>query len=807
MRRLSFPRRSRYKAGLLGLIVIMRKAFCLIFFVSVIGVSLGQPSDSLVKRFNEYRTSLLQEKVYLHADNDLYAAGEYLWLKPYLVDASFHKPVDASKVIYVELLDTNNKPVLQAKLNANPEKGETSLYIPATIETGRYVLRAYTNLMKNLSPDFFFHKPVTIINTFKKAESPVNVSAPPNYEFQLFPEGGNLIAGVRSKVAFKISDAEGRGLSYSGWITSARNDTILQFKPFKYGLGHLYFTPGETESYTAHVKDASGKVRAFALPNIQPSGYALSIQDSVDRFLHVTVTAKNLSSAAGVYLFVHARNIISNAIYQHLEKDKAVFLLDKKDLPEGISHFTIFDEDLKPRGERLYFKPVTRKLELEILHDTTFRTRDKVELKIVALQGKEKTAKGNFSIAVVMEDQLSGPPSHGMHEYFWLTSDLPGFVEEPEFYFSDHADVKEAVDNLMLTHGWRRFKWDEIISNQRPVLKFLPESYGHLISGKITGSSTEIPSGILTYLSSPGEVFRFHVSRTDRQGEVHFQTQDLYGARKLIIQTQDPDLFTFEIDNPFATAFSKTFLNGINLTKSVESEIRSRSIAMQVRYLYESNIGAEVPVAFDSLPFYGQPDDSYLLDAYTRFPVMEEIMREYVPKVRVRRSGDEFHFLLTDVVNETVFRDDPLVLLDGVPVTADEILQFDPLKVKRLDVVARRYFLGALSSSGIVSYSTYAGDLGGFELDPRIFSIDYRGLEQQTEFYSPSYSTPERRSSPVPDYRRLLYWNSQGQTGEDGRFNTSFYTSDLPGKYFIVVEGLTEDGWTGRAVSGFRVER
>lgn len=785
----------------------MGKVSCFLFFTLISQLAAGQDLDSITTGFNRYKENVLLEKVFIHTDNHLYVAGEYLWLRAYLVDATFHRPIDASSVIYIELLDKNNKAVLQSKIPANEMKGETSLYLPATIETGGYVLRAYTNLMRNFSPDFYFHKPVTIINTFKKPESRAVVNQSRTYEFQLFPEGGNLVEEVDGKVAFKISDPEGRGLSYRGWILTNANDTIVRFKPLRFGMGHFYFTPRKAVAYKLQVMDDRGNINDFNLPEIQSSGYALSVRDSVDRFLNITVTVKSPLTTNAVYLFAHARNIISKAAVHVVEKDKAVFILAKEDLPEGISHFTVFDADFKPQAERLYFKPVTRKLKVAIEHDTAFKTRQKVDFQITAFKGANKPARGNFSVSVICQDNLSEVETHGIHEYFWLISDLKGFIESPEFYFSDHPDVQQAADHLMLTHGWRRFDWNEVLSRRPSVLKFLPEYYGHLISGNVSSASGEKSRNVLTYLSFPDKRFGLYVSRTDTAGEIHFQTQNIYGSRKLIIQTEDPHLHSFKISNPFSTVFSKGIFRDINITRMYEDVIRSRSIAMQVRFIYEADMRRDIEIETDSLPFYGQPDNSYLLDDYTRFPVMEEIMREYVPKVRVRKSNDGVHFLLTDLVNETVFREDPLVLLDGVPVTAEAIMNFDPLKIKRLDVVARRYFLGALTASGIVSYATYEGDLAGFALNPLVFSLDYQGLEQQRIFYSPSYASQEAKSSRVPDYRRLLYWRSHAKTGDDGIFNSSFYTSDLPGKFCIVVEGLTEDGFTGRTVSFFSVSK
>ena len=159
---------------------------------------------------------------------------------------------------------------------------------------------------------------------------------------------------------------------------------------------------------------------------------------------------------------------------------------------------------------------------------------------------------------------------------------------------------------------------------------------------------------------------------------------------------------------------------------------------MQIqKSFFEKNIRFLTP-AMDTVPFYGKPDEKYLLDDFTRFPTMEEVMREYVPGVMVRKRKEKFHFLTVDRISNTLYRDNPLVLLDGVPVfDINKIMNYDPRKVRKLDVMTRKYFLGNLSFEGVVSYTTYQGDLLDFEMDPRAFTINYEGLQLEREFFSP----------------------------------------------------------------------
>jgi hypothetical protein len=284
--------------------------------------------------------------------------------------------------------------------------------------------------------------------------------------------------------------------------------------------------------------------------------------------------------------------------------------------------------------------------------------------------------------------------------------------------------------------------------------------------------------------------------------------KDFSGPRKIIVQTntKKDSISTVAVVSPFSDQFAPKVMPGFNLSQSLEPLIVSRSIGMQVQDVFFQDRNRTLTSGVDTTAFYGKADATYYLDDYTRFPVMEEILREYVPGVMVRKRKDGFHFLVLDEVNKKVFDEDPLVLLDGIPVLdIDKIMEFDPLKVRKLEVMTRRYYMGVLSLPGVVSYTTYAADLAGFQLDPRSVQIDYEGLQLQREFYSPSYETSKLRDSRLPDQRQLLFWAPEVITDSDGKKHIEFYSSDITGDYEVVVEGMTDQGISGNGAASFAV--
>ncbi len=139
-----------------------------LLFVFSAGFCQTEGLNNIKSAFEKYSSKFLHEKVFVHTDKSFYTAGEIVWFKLYTVEASFHKPSGLSKIAYLEIINNDLKPVLQAKISLNEGIGNGSLFIPLWFNSGAYKIRAYTNWMKNFSPDYYFEKDLTIVNTLKK---------------------------------------------------------------------------------------------------------------------------------------------------------------------------------------------------------------------------------------------------------------------------------------------------------------------------------------------------------------------------------------------------------------------------------------------------------------------------------------------------------------------------------------------------------------------------------------------------------------------------------------------------------------
>jgi hypothetical protein len=763
----------------------------LFWFLALLGVNVfAQSRDSLATRFSTYHQKIVQEKIFLHLDKTSYLTGETLWLKVYCVEAASNIPLDLSKVAYVEISDRLGNAVVQIKVALENGRGSGSVFLPATLNSDHYTVTAYTNWMRNFPKEYFFNQPISIVNPFKKPDPEKQRIKNTSLDIQFFPEGGQLLAGVPSKVAFRVVNADGNGVSFQGEILDDNQNSVVTFKPGKFGLGTFTFTPKRETKYKAVITDANNIRHESSLPEIHSAGYSLSVRDAGENF-EVNISAKDFDEPV-VNLFVHAKNQAIFLGSSYIKNNQAQFLVPKSKMADGVTHLTIFDYKLNPVAERLlYIKPKTIS-SFSILTDaSSYSERRKIHISL-DLKQNTQSEKMDVSLSVSRKDSLSFFTQQNIEGYLKLTSDLHGQIESPEYYRTEASE--EELNTLMLTHGWRRFSWRKILKPDYSY-QWLPEIEGPILNGKIYDETGKPAKHIDTYLSSPSRKIQLYTSQSDTNGNLSYSLKNLFGSGKIYLQTRfsKDSLFDFKIEDPFVKQSATARLPALSLQKNSQHTLLSRSVAMQVQDIFNESENNVQPLT-DTIPFYGQPDERYFLDDFSRFPVMEEVMREYVKGVWVRKRQNEFYFLVLDNINKVVFNENPLILLDGIPVwRVNDIMSVNPLKIKKIEVLTRKIYHGRISYSGIASFSTYTNDLAGIKMDRRNFVIDYDGLQRQRTFFSPVYETERQRSNPLPDQRNVLLWMPVIQL-TNGKVEIDCYTSDVTGQYEINIQGIGDTG-------------
>ena len=758
-------------------------------------------------KFIQNEQNILSEKIFVHTDKNFYLAGEIIWFKLYYTDSN-NKPLGLSKVGYVEIMDREHRSVFQAKIALHEGSGNGSLDIPVSLSSGVYTLRAYTNWMKNFSAEYYFEKTITIINTLKSYQSVASQRS--DYDIQFFPEGGNLVKGIESNVGFRIVDQFGKGADCEGYVIDQSNDTITRFQPFRFGLGHFKLRPAASGSIYRAVIRLPDTVVVKNIPIVYDHGHVMQLTSDNPSQVRVTVTT-NHSPAAVVYLLVHSRQSLKVAQKGLIVDGKAEFVVEKNMLGSGISTFTVFDSQKQPVCERLYFiRPAERLIIATVCDRKEYLTRKNVSLSVSTRSELGKNIGADMSVSVYRLDSTVEVDDNDILSYLLLTSDLPGTIESPAYYFTfAGAETDQAIDNLMLTQGWRRFDWRDILQSKKRAFEFIPELKGHIVTGKVIDLKTgKAASGITSYLSVPGSRVQLYGSKSDSDGIVHFYTKDFYGSNEIVLQTDGNVQSDCRIDvtSPYSNKYSSRPVAAVGMNESFAKMLLERSVAVQVQNTFlPDKLKRFFVTPVDTQAFFGRPDSKYMLDDYKRFSTMEDVLREYVYEVLVRRQREDFRLIVADGANK-IFLDNPLTLFNGVPIfETNKIMQYDPLKVKKIEVVKRKYFSGPLILNGIVNFITYQPDASMIS-DPHSVVVDYEGLQHRREFYSPVYETQEQIDSRLPDFRNVLYWSPTVRTDASGQTQINFYTSDVKGRFIVVLQGLTRDGVPGNGSAVFEVK-
>ncbi|TCC90162.1 hypothetical protein EZ428_12815 [Pedobacter frigiditerrae] len=785
----------------------MRKVFSritVVFLLMYVHSSIkAQVLEKVQNAFTTYQKNVFQEKMFIHTDKEQYLAGEVLWLKIYIVDANQHQPADLSKVAYIELLDQLNQPVKQLKISLKNGSGNGAVELPKTLKNGSYRLRGYTNWMKNFDVALFFEKKITLLNA---QISPAGSNlAKRNFNIQFFAEGGDLVEGLKSNVGFKAVGENGRGLDLAGAIVNQKNDTIVRFKPSRFGIGKFPFTPEPNMSYRAIITSLGKEKIEKEFLTAKKIGYVMSVNKQKDGNLIVDLNSSMKNEK--VYLLSHHGKNISNVIATDVIGGKASFFIETAKLDEGVSHFTIFNEAGTAICERLFFKLPNKKLDIQLTTDQSqYSLRKKVDVNVLLKNPIGIVNSADLSVSVHKIDSLQGIDESDIMSYFWLVSELKGYVESPSYYFTNSEEAYSDLNNLLITQGWRRFNWSDVMQSKKPEFKFLPEYNGHLIKGKVKEKNGKTLNYANVYLGSAGKIGQFYEALSDTAGNFTFNTKDFYGLNEIVVQTNQKDTSAIiTIQSPFFEKYSIFNVTDFKFSQHLIDQFENYNMYTQVQHTYNPNkFNSSNGLVTDSVTFYGKAFKSYKFNDYDRFNTMEESLREVVKETFISKSEDGYRIKL--LAKDVPLDDDPLVLLDGLPYfNMDKVMAIDPNKIERLEIVPESYHYGSSKFDGILSFFSFKSNLANIEINPNSVVLDYDGLQLKREFYNPSYDSESQMNNRLPDFRNVLYWSPNISINDKGEGKITFYTSDVAGTYIGIINGLSNNGNVGNAHFTFKV--
>lgn len=776
-------------------------------------IAKAQRPDSIL---NIAETGFPQEKVYLQTDKNVYAGGETVWFKAYLT--ADNAPAPYSKTVYAELI-TDKGAVLQRRTMPVILSGASSDFIlPDSLADTRLFLRAYTAWMLNFDSSLLCVKPLYIIP--KKA--PAKKSNAAVYTLNFFPEGGDLVENIESAIAFKATDQEGMPVSIKGDIINNKNKKVATFAPAHDGMGAFTLQPLPGETYKAIWKDKAGKQKETALPAVNKQGVVIHTSIN-DNKLYYTLTRPDSAVEPYTKFMVVAQNqqrLQYAANINLTQRTTVTAPLVTDSVPDGILQITVFNELMQPVAERLVFVNNNNYSFITDLHmaeqNMNKRARSVLQIDVGG------SLLSNMSVAVTDADiNPVGKNEENIYSGFLLSSDLKGYVYNPAYYFSSDDDsVKQHLDLVMMTNGWRRFKWENLLAGQWPVIKYQPENYLS-VQGKVVGLSRTMLynrsiTGILKAKTRQPDYLTIPMND---KGEFSVDGLYFFDTARLYYQLSNDK--NKDITTAASFLFSNSFIKGPQLSNSqvlsfympdkTDSSALLKSINIAtLKRNDQSELGKvqvlqEVKVVTQKKSEKEKLDEEYTSgffsggDGYT-FAVGDDPVAQSSPGVLEYLQGKVPGLQITTAggANATWRGSGTSFFLNESPSDVS-MLQSITMRDVALIKVFRPPFMGGFGggSGGAIAIYTKKGAATNSSFTG-LPSTNIYGYSVVRQFYSPDYSI--KNADPfTKDYRTTLYWNPNVYFDRNSRRITlPFYNNDNCKKIRVIVEGINEKGVLSR---------
>lgn len=796
--------------------LIMRSTLKIIgiVFLSMAGkaaVAQAQPIDSLI---GIQRAADPQEKMHVHFDKNFYNPGETIWFKAYLFTGLDRSQI--SKNFYAELRDENGV-LLDKKTAPVIMSGAASSFdLDSNYKKSTVYFRAYTTSMLNGDTNFLYVKPLRVVVAPKKV---LVKPAPPVPEIKFLAEGGDLVAGLSSVVAFKATAGQNNApVAVTGIVKSADGAKVADIITLHDGMGQFTITPEAGKTYTAVWKDETKKEYTTALPTVRDNGIVLHINAETEGKKFTILRRPDAPDEAKALTVVAIMNqqLVYQASINMAVKTSVSAVLPTVELTSGILQITVLDKNYKPLAERICF---VNNNNFEFDADAWIsdfnpvkRTLNRAEVKIT------DSVTANFSLSITDAD-LDVPTAFddNIVSRMLLTGDLRGKVNQPYYYFFSTSDSAAIhLDLVMLTNGWRRYNWENVMAGKTIPPKYLESNYLS-ITGQIAGNGSYADGLQLNGLMQTADSNKtLLVLPIDKKGKVLSDGMLFYDSAKMYLKFNDKnrdfDAAMFNVNNGL--------LQG-NYTAGLSQAIKQVGMNLDSTLLIRNlnKNAAELKIAAKRFK------DAHELQNV----VVKGRVKSNVQKLDERYAsglfsgGDAIQF---DVMNDpfgassfSIFQylqgkvaglqintgggtpslswrgGSPALYLNEMQSDA-QMLGSTPMTDVAYIKVLRPGSAGAISNSGggVISVYTKRGGDATSTVDSKLSIVRITGYSPIKEFYAPDYSSP----SPEDYYENLnttLYWEPFiVLNGTKKRQKIQFYNNDITKRFRLVLEGIDDNG-------------
>ncbi|MBI3510997.1 MAG: hypothetical protein HY064_10065 [Bacteroidetes bacterium] len=568
----------------------------------------------------------------------------------------------------------------------------------------------------------------------------------------LFPEGGDLVNGMQSNVAFNALNEFGKPADVEGIVVTEKGSQVASFSSFHNGMGAFNITPQPNEKYYAKITKPEGVNEKFELPAALPNGYVMNIDNSKSGEVGVSVNSGDMEDLS---LLAQVRGKIYYSTIVNAKKGLNKFIFSTENFPMGVAQITLFDAKGIARCERLAFVNKDRQMNISITTDKQkYQPREKVVMTLNVTDSKGMPVPADLSVGVVNDQLLSfaNDKSGNLLSQLLLQQDVNGKIEEPAYYFDPkEADADQSLDYLLMTQGWRRFTWEKVMSDDLPAVAYQGERA--VISGTVIDAYTGQPVHHAHLMINKGFTYL-----ADTNGHFTFTKLDLSSAVTMDISASN---YTSQ---------------EVQLTQYGEEQV---FYLYSTNYYYKNNWGWGFGAGAAGAPRSAGRVE--LMDA-------EDAPAAKQPEEKEANVEMDRQVVLANenvVVQNAVDADQQHAQPDdkSKDVKAAMDQQVDDLRDGLFEVAADTSVIARIAN----------GEQNNIQQ-----MVYYRARK----FSGPVYNDNENVDVRT-DFRNTIYWNPDVQVDRTGRKVIEFYASDDITSFRTTAEGISSDGTAGRAEANF----
>ena len=605
----------------------MKKQFYTLLFLLLVtfaALRAQSPLDTLAMRAIMVNQLFPQERVYLHFDNTAYYLGETMWFKGYVTSGLADEEKPQSRVLYVELCAPEGY-VVETKKYKLDENGRCNgeFELKPSLLSGYYEVRAYTRYMLNWGDEAVFSRVFPVYdkvngdnyefkNMLDRKRSFMyrgewKTNELPEADLKFYPEGGHIVEGIETTVAYELFDDEGKSGTDSIFIF-ADKELLLKSVPTHAGVGTFRFTPKSEVKYRAEVRKGKKKHK-FDLPKVEPRGVVINLTQSADS---INVTVKNnidFSTPLG-FAVLNRGFLIDYQTFDSDDKEKQI-TLTADSLPEGVNRVVIFANSNIPLAERQFFVrhkkilpgdrqtvKLTAKVNGLAPSDIILQPHEKITLTVEREDGKPIAEDAEFSVSVSdAATRQTMSHTHNMYTHMLLGSELKGYIPDAAQYFTDNTEnTRNNLDLLMLTRGWTSYDWSKLTTKHVSLAHQKETGIG--IQGKFYKQTKNKKFGELDqYFLTPqrNTDIKFDISyddsivhkyqfTSDEDGAFKIETAEFTGTKgalltpNLDMNQQMDSTYVFSINKFFSPKFGQYNYWQRNIGMPVKDEKRDTAI-------------------------------------------------------------------------------------------------------------------------------------------------------------------------------------------------------------------------------------